>query len=241
MERGTMKALQALVAIGGRARRLREGGMEVPITKSFLDVGGRPVLYWNLLSLHIAGVRRLVIASDRPDLRRYLDSVLADLRPKFDRVECFLDGGLGVHGLPYQARDCLKEVFVEETFIFECGHSVMAPRHYANLITAKKANNVVFSAFRPHPENPRQPITLNRGPGPEIWALAHPFVVDGDYVERLPSLGFNISNILRYYGSNGRLSYVFTDQPPEFDIVEEYEASRRCVPVSFAPREPAFR
>src|SRR4051794_15034427 len=111
-----MEARQALVAIGGRASRLRQAGVDVPVAKSFLEVAGKPLLYWCLTALHDAGVREIVLAADQGTQERAAWRVLRALSVRFDRVRIFRDKGAGVHCLPWFASRLLAE-----RYIFECG------------------------------------------------------------------------------------------------------------------------
>lgn len=226
-----METKQALVAIGGRATRLRADGVPVPISKSFLEVADRPLLYWCLLSLHAAGISDIVLAADQDMQLHEAELVLSQLPVSFRRLTFFRDEGFGVHGLPYYARECL-----DEQYIFECGHTVTPPRHYCRLDAAKRPTNAVFSAFRPHPQNLRYPIRLNRGrveigtkEKPGEFALAHPFVLDRNYGLTLPQSQFNIVNVINDYARRGQLRYVKAEISPEFDIEPEMElALREC-------------
>jgi hypothetical protein len=223
-----MRTAQALVAVGGAACRLRGSGIEVGTSKAFMPVRGRPVLYWNLLSLHVAGIRCLVLCGNRHRHLNLARRVVQDLRHEhgvtFPQVEYVKDPGLGVHGLPFQARR-----YLDDTFIFECGHSLMRPEHYQRLDGAVVPGAVVFSAFEPHPVNRRQPVLLD---GPVIRILsedsqtgsvvAHPFLLDREYVAQLPDLSFDIWKILRHLVASSRLRYVVSDMPPEFDLPAEY-------------------
>lgn len=222
-----MNISQALVAVGGRASRLRSGGASVPSSKSFLVVNHRPMLYWCLLAIRNAGIRHIVIAGDQAFQRCQAELVLNSLPVSFDSVAFFQDSGLGVHGLPYQAGDLL-----DRSFIFECGHSIMTPEHYRRMIRAKTIDNVVFSAFIPHPSNLRQSVYRSRGqvraPGlgrSQRRALAHPLVIDQEYVHRLPEVHFQVSKMISLYSSASRLSYVFSSMPPEFDVMAELRDS----------------
>lgn len=234
-----MKTVQALVAIGGRASRLRSGGVRVPVSKSFLTLRGRPLLYWTLKSLHLAGVREIVLCADNELQLLEADLVLGQLSCRFT-VRDFLDRGLGVHGLPYHAHRLLGD-----RFFFECGHGISAPEHYRRLDAEKLADNVVFSAFRPHSSNPRQPVALNtlgyvgRFRGVGDYAVAHPMLVDQAYALALPRLGFRIAEVIRHYTSSDRLRYVLSCLPPEFDVVEEM---RDALPryEDFLRRSPNF-
>lgn len=97
--------------------------------------------------------------------------------------------------------------------------------------TAKTPNNIVFSAYVAHPSNPRQPVRLEgtrvtpAGDEHTGTALAHPFLIDQAYANRLPALGFNINRIIGYYAAASQLSYVWNDMSPEFDTPQEADHS----------------
>jgi len=46
-------------------------------------------------------------------------------------------------------------------------------------------------------------------------------LVDQAYAATLPQFGFRIEDIIRHYSSLGRLKYVMSRLPPEFDLAEE--------------------
>jgi len=220
---------QALVAIGGKARRIREEGVDVPISKSFIRVRGKPLLYWNLLSLHAAGVERIILCGDQPLQLQEAEVLLGGMgEVRFTDVKFFQDPGLGVHGLPFQVLDH-EPAWLDEDFVFECGHSLMMPEHYRRIMNVKNDKNIIFSLFASHPANRRQPIVLSddriyvdwAAPRRAHYALAHPMVVDRAYANRLPFLGFDIAQILREYATTAQLAYVPSEMPPEFDVLAE--------------------
>jgi hypothetical protein len=219
-----IKTRQAVVAIGGRASRLRADGVNVPISKSFIHVSGRPLLFWCLEFLYMAGIRELILCADEPVQKRAADAVLRDLPIKFANVIIVDDPGVGVHCLPYHARRHLHD-----QYLFECGHNVTLPSHYYAMEKLKAPDNVVFSAFDPHPNNLRYPVRRVNGAiirglqtsAPDQFAFAHPLLIDRSYAEILPYLGFNFINIVDFYSFNGALAYVKGIMPPEFDIKEE--------------------
>jgi len=221
---------QALIAIGGKGTRIREGGIAVPVSKSFLPLCGRPLLYWNLLSLHAAGIKRLILCGNESVQLREAELLVDHLGVSFTQVELLQDPGLGVHGLPFQVAR-RHPGWLDESLIFECGHSLMTPTHYQEMIRLKLRGNVVFSAFRPHPLNLRQPVRL-RGSRVELasakesgcYALAHPVAIDPVYAWRLPSLNFDVRQIIGHYTSTSQLRFAFSNMPLEFDIVEELRA-----------------
>ena len=220
----TKKTRQALVAIGGRASRLRADGINVPISKSFMRVSGRPLLFWCLLFLYVGGIRDLILCADDPTQKRAATVVLSDLPVRFANVTIFDDPGVGVHCLPFHVRELLHE-----QYLFECGHNVTLPSHLQEMDKLKTPERVVFSAFDPHPDNLRYPVRFINGtiiPGQRISipgqiAFAHPLLIDRQYAEMLPYLGYNFINIVDYYGLGGRLRYVKGSMPPEFDIRDE--------------------
>ncbi len=231
-----MKVEQALIAVGGRASRLKGGGIEVPITKSFLEVEGKPLLLWSLTSLCLAGVKRVVLVGDKREHLQHASRIVDDLPNSLDEVRYFQDKGLGVHGLPYHTRHLL-----EEGFFFECGHGISKPSHYVAMDSLKRSDNVVFSAFRAHPSNPRQPVILEEARVARLAkpdertgiALAHPLLVDQVYAEKLPSLGFDITKIIGHYTRTSQLECVTSDMPPEFDIADELREAQGVYSVYF--------
>jgi len=227
-----MKVEQALIAIGGKASRLQGADCYIPIAKSLLTIGGKPLLYWNLESLGLAGIKKIVLAGDRKDYLASAEQIVASISHKFDETYYFQDQGLGVHGLPYHA----KHLF-QGDFFFECGHGISRPAHYQAMDIAKNKDNVVFSAFRSHPSNPRQPVLLegssvslvanNENTG---VALAHPLLIDQAYAKMLPDLDFNIHRIIRHYATAKQLRYVWNDMPPEFDTEQELHYAQTVYP-----------
>lgn len=238
---------QALIAIGGKARRIREEGVDVPISKSFIPVHGKPLLYWNLLSLRAAGVKRIILCADHPLQLQEAEVLLGGMSDtRFSDVKFFQDPGLGVHGLPYQVL-AHEPAWLDEDFVFECGHSLMMPEHYRLIMNAKDNENIVFSLFESHPANRRQPVVLSGDRVYVDWApcrgrhaLAHPMVVDTAYASQLPFLGFDIGQILREYATTARLTYVPSEMPPEFDVLAEmrsvlplYETYLAATPLEY--------
>lgn len=221
---------QALVAIGGEARRLRSGGIKVPISKSFLIYQGKPLLYWSLSMLQKAGVTKIVLAGNRQEQIDRAKEVLSDLPFEFEEVLFFKDEGRGFHALPYFAAHLL-----DDSFFFECGHAIMSASHYQAMVKIKEKDNVVFSAYYSHPNNPRLPIALV---GDQVsmpdegiktgTALATPLLIDQNYAALLPSHEYNIKKVIQFHASRPTLCAILTDTPPEFDIPEEYDNALRA-------------
>ena len=224
-----MRVEQALVAVGGRASRLKADGVEVPATKSLLMVENTPLLSWCLQSLCLAGVKRIVLAGNEENHLTKAQAIAESLPSQFKEVTYFQDEGLGVHGLPYHAKHLLGY-----EFFFECGHGISKPAHYRKMDAQKSENTVVFSAFTAHHLNLRQPVTIKDGElalaavdSKDGFAIAHPMLIDQTYTENLPSLGFDIQRIIGHYSTTRQLEYVWNDMPPEFDIADEYQVAQK--------------
>ena len=174
----------------GGASRLKAGGAEVPISKPFLTIEEQPFLFWSLSTLAIAGIQKVVLAGNQPTQLQHAEKVIDSLPYDFQDVTFFQDRGLGAHGLPWHVRGLM-----DEQFIFECGHGINRPKHYKDMEAVKQPGKIVFSAFKSHPLNPRQPVMFREGK-PFLanqgvltgFALAHPFLIDQEYAERLPEV-----------------------------------------------------
>lgn len=219
---------QALVLVGGKAKRLQKEGVPVPLAKSFLCVGGQPLLFWNLCSLYAAGVRALVIAGEELRHLRQAERVVASLPYRFAEVRYFQDWGYGTHGVPFYASYAL-----DSPYLFECGHGLSSPAHYQALAAAKTPETVVFSAFATHPTNPRLPVRLHNGnvtvaqdEKAANHALAHPIIADRRYSRSLVTHKFNIISVLTHYAAKGQIKYVMSDLPPEFDTSGEMQLAK---------------
>ena len=212
---------QALILVGGKASRLRAAAVDVPMSKSFHIAAGKPLLHWSLGALYAAGIRRLIIAAEQPRLLHAAEKVVRAHPCRFDRVVYFQDLGNGVHGLPYELRYLLDEVF-----LFECGHSIQRPEHYRQLMQAAHSRRIVFSAYRPHPDTPRQPVALHgnkvRGLNPNGgWVIAHPIAAHNAYAAGLIEHGFAITGIISHHARQGTLWCIPSTMPAEYDIPAE--------------------
>jgi len=214
------KSMQAVVLVGGNASRLKASGVPVPLSKSFMELNGEPLLYWNLTSLFNAGVRNLILVGNEVRHLYAAKKVIKKLPCTFYEVIYFCDEGSGAHGIPYELRYLLHE-----TYIFECGHGLSEAAHYKRLTRAKQKHAVVFSAYDVRSSNIRQPVSLHRGivkaakrPGK---AIAHPIVADKKYAESLLRFGFKISTIINSYAARNALGYIKNSLPPEYDVKDE--------------------
>lgn len=194
---------QALVAAGGKGTRLKYGGIEVPMAKSFISLEGKPLLYWNLEDLINAGINRLVIASDTKEKLKRAETVIDDLARKHTlrEVELYKDQGLGTNGLPYSARHLL-----DEEFVFEYGHNIIYPDHYDDLRESKLPGKVVFSGFvangySDHPTVYVDADTRFAHDYPKIHTtkqeVAAPFVLDQEWIAEIPLYDFSLAKMVQ--------------------------------------------
>lgn len=89
-----MKTEQALVAVGGKASRLRLGTDQEPFAKSYMEADLCPLLHWCLRSLQYAGVKHVVLAGDRQEHLIAAEAVVDELLTPFDTVQFFQDEGV---------------------------------------------------------------------------------------------------------------------------------------------------
>lgn len=223
----TIDTKQALVTVGGSSSRLRDAGVEFPLSKSFLELEKYPLFHWCLLGLYHTGIEKLVITSDRKEKLNKAEKVLMDFPYSFLEIQLHQDPGLGSTGLPYQVREHL-----DDYFFFECGHSMSDPENYSMMDELKKDNNIVLSAFLPNGFVSRPYVKLT----PEGFTLIEeltgcedefsigsPCLLNQDYIEDLPLLNFNFRAAIKKYNSEGRLALVHSKMPIEVDVKEELD------------------
>jgi hypothetical protein len=216
-----MRVQQAIVAVGGRGSRLN-AEVAVPLTKSFLEVGGRPLLYWCLEALYTSGIRRVIVAAEANLHPRRVDLNVCRDWQNWKSFEIFLDAGLGVHGIPQQARSLLDDYFV-----FDVGHNVSSGDHLRKICAVKSVDNFVVSGFSVDDRNPRNVVDVSGSserPVPSI-SVAHPYVADHGYTRIIEKVDFRIGALLNHYIRRGGLVVIGSDSPPEFDMPYEYRSA----------------
>jgi hypothetical protein len=203
---------EALILIGGTASRLRQAGVQMPRTKAFLEVADKPLLWWNLRLIHQSGIRAITLAGDTAAQLHQAAQIIRRLPEQFERVSYFLDFGLGVHGLPYQARH-----YVGPSCVVVCGHGLSTSAHYRKLIE-HPASGLVFSRRRPHPSNSRQPVAALYGN-----TVSHPIRYRADTLHQLIEARFRIHNLIELVQPTSQ-NTVLSELPLEFDTPAEYAA-----------------
>jgi len=227
-----MYVKQALVACAGSGTRLRKGGMDFPLSKVFIELEGRSMLYWCLLGLYQAGVDRLVMNVSDSTVRMVYKT-LSQLPFEFKRVDFRKDLDLGTTGLPYHTRHLL-----DDYYFFECGHSVSEPDHYRRLDAELQDGKppVVLSTFAPSSSDARVKIRMNGRKiipireftgNDEEFCIGLPGVFGQEHAARLPELGFEFKKLVEFYAASGTLRTVNSNMPLEVDYVDEW---REAVP-----------
>jgi choline kinase len=230
----TPKIDQALIAAGGNGKRLKGGGVDIPLAKSFISLEGKPLLYWNLKGLVDAGINRLVITSDTKEKLRRAETVVDDIATMNDvqDVTFFQDQGLGTNGLPHYTKDLL-----DEEFIFDFGHNITLPSHYEKLRSSKTPDVVVFSGFEPngYSDHPVTHVNTDTGIAQENSGIhtrrmevAAPFVLDQQWVAQIPLLDFTFAKMVQERAQRKNAVVVFSELPIEIDTSEDF---KRTMPI----------
>ncbi len=224
-----MKTKQALVTVGGIGSRLRKKGFEVPLSKAFIPLLKKPMLYWCLKSLESAGIKKIVIIGDTLGKINAAKKVIKFGKYSFTEILFYKDPGLGTSGLPYQAKNLL-----EKNFFFEYGHSISEREHYIKMDKIKKIGNIVISLFLPNIHSVRPSMKLERGKTKKIilpkfkkgeYFVGAPYLLDHSYIDMLPKCSFTSSKVIYKYSSQNKLRTIISKLPIEIDEFEEKEES----------------
>lgn len=218
----------ALVAIGGHGSRIVKRGIDVPISKSFLEQEGKPILFWVLLSLYKYGVRELVLTAETKLKLNAGKAVIKTLPVVFSRV-CYeinhpTNGSLKTQtgGIPFELRHKLPK-----SFIYEFGHKLTDPAYYAELESAKLKKSAVYTLYYYRiGSSVTWPVQLQNGKvvslhRPSRYGLNSPFLLDRVHVLRLPKFQYSDAEAITYYLSHDSLGVVSSTEIPEFDYVHE--------------------
>lgn len=222
---------QALVTVGGKGLKLREGGVSFPLSKSFIEVEGKPLFYWCLRELLRAQIKRLVLVAETQEKLQRAEKVVDDATAghNLEEVVLFQDKGYGTSGLPYQARDSL-----DTEFVFECGHNIAKSSHYDEIKRVKNPDVVVYSGFKPSSYSGRTIVNVDLQTGiaqeeassnTRLLAVTTPLVLDQAYVYTIPSYNFNFLETVRAQVKKQAAVVVFSSLPIEVDVSMELEAA----------------
>lgn len=225
----------ALVAVGGSGERLREGGVEFSLSKSFIQLNGQPLLYWCMRSLQSAGVRRVVLTADSDEKLDKAWTVTRSLHPYFHEIFCLRNSAPGSTGLPFHARDLF-----EGAFLFECGHAVLPADHYRELAArwyrARGRFDLLLTGYTPTRYSRRHYVRSNT----TLYAVGEPLIASPDYCTSLPEFSFSPGVIFPRLVSIGKAGIVPISHPIEPDVVGELQpalASYRMIAQSHITSE----
>lgn len=218
-----VKSLQVLLAVGGKATRWKKDGLDVPISKSFFNFNGKPLLYYSLTGLLEAGVNSIVVTAENDEkLTRAKEVFNFFFDHCFSDVRFVKNPGFGFGGLPYQCREWL-----DEKFILEAGHSFVDPVHYQKISQAKTKNNLVVSGFYSSFPLDRPFVTKNN----EKLYLASPRVMDHQAIELLPKVDYGLGSLAKYYSQQNLLTVIKSQKPVEADTKKELEVQLAAYPT----------
>jgi NDP-sugar pyrophosphorylase family protein len=223
-----MKAKCCLIAVGGCGYRLRKDGIAFPYSKSSLEVSGKPMLYWLLDVLKEAGIRRVVMTSERKDYLDFFRRVINDnFSNRFDEVSYNLDFGFGSSGLPFQSKDLL-----DYPCFFEAGHSFQKSEHYRKMDEGYEQGYLVASGFSSKGYAPRYTIRKEKEKiiyvGKKLASsgeieVGSPKLFGEDFVNILPKLDYDFNKIFPHYIKDNKLKVIPSDMPLETDVKMEWE------------------
>lgn len=204
-----MRVRQALVAVGGRGTRFHRAGVAIPLSKSFLRLADKPILYWALQSLWAAGIDRLILTAETERKLAAAYETLDELPVTFTHVDFLLNDSPGSTGLPAHALPLL-----DDRYIFDCGHSITTPEHYIRLAYAvTNHDGVAFSTFA-NVSRQRRRLGFRGAHLP----VCEPAALDRRYAGLLPRWGYSLDNALPYLRDAGLLQLVRSPDPIEADI-----------------------
>ena len=222
---------EALVTVGGMGSRLRGGGFPIPCTKSFIDVLGEPLIYWNLRVLERAKFSKIVIcADDNEAIRRARAQVdrFNDVDIEFSFV---IDTGLGTAGLPVH----FMHLF-DSSFYFITGHSFVSPCHLLSMRSVAVPGNVVVSTFDEQIVAKNIRTSSIHGANPDQMMLPipsrmidYPYILDGSYCKILKLNKFDVIKTLRYFARLNAVKYIHSELPVETDEPEQFDENMNAI------------
>lgn len=219
-----MKTKQALIAIGGHASRLKKDGIFVPLSKAFLVLNNKPLVYWCLFFIYKAGIKKIVLAADTKSTFNAGKKIIDSLPFKFNKVDLFLNKNMGADALCYQTRKLL-----DDQYFLECGHSFFKSSHYQKMDKLKNKDNIVFTSFDRDLSRDRQFIEIQKNKIKVVksskTAICSPMIIDKNYANKFHDLNYNLDSIVNFYGESNQLVLINSDMPIEFDTADEHNSA----------------
>lgn len=221
----------ALVTVGGKGSRLRNGGLRFPCTKSFIEVLGEPLIFWNLQTFKQLGLRRIVFCADSEEAIDRVKTYVRRLGGTCIEFSFFLDDGLGTAGLPFHFRRQFTDLF-----FFITGHSFVTAEHFNALRSAARPGTVTVSTYQE--QNVAKNIRTNSlgklsAAAQGSFALSrmvdYPYAIDGTYCDRLAFNDFDVFTTLRQFCRDGAVNFVHSHMPVEIDEPEQFEINVKAI------------
>lgn len=222
---------EALVTVGGKGSRLRNAGIPVPCSKSFIKVLGEPLIFWNLRVLKRAGFDRIVFCADSEEALDRARTEVGRSCEFWADSSFLLDEGLGTAGLPFH----FQHLFNHQ-FFFITGHAFVRPDHYSAMRIAARRGGVTVSTYREHKfaksvrsgslastfKNYRKTFRTSR-------MIDYPYVLDEKYCERLAANVFNDLATLRSFCKSDMIDFVYSEMPVETDEPEQFHENMTAI------------
>ncbi|MEO7688328.1 MAG: hypothetical protein ABIS51_03510 [Sphingomonas sp.] len=225
---------EALVTVGGKGSRLRKAGLRFPCTKSFIEVLGEPIIFWNLKNFERGGFRRVVFCADNVEAIDNLKTLINRMGKTDITFSFFLDDGLGTAGLPFHFRRQFSSAF-----FFITGHSFVSARHFDAMREVAERNTVTVSTYMEQ-KTARNIRTNSFGysshEDQSLSALCrmvdYPYVVDDTYCERIAANNFNVFSTLREFYHDKAINFIDSEMPVEIDEPEQFEINLKAIEAS---------
>lgn len=222
----------AIVAIGGRGSRLNRLRHS---SKSFLSICGKPALFWTLRELRAAGIKRVILCSERAVLFPPSRAIALEVGYRPNEIETFNDPGYGVHGLPTHLDSLPKHYF------FVAGHATVRSAHFESMRRLNERNGrMVFSLFDPNsacelssrtmtpigatyasamPTSSSNVAARMSTPNiPNSRVLSFPYLLNREYSDLIRQYGYSIQQLANDVSLVNRADYLECSDIPEFDV-----------------------
>jgi len=208
-----MSVTQALIAAGGKGKRMQNMDMYVPGCKSLFKLQNKPLIFWNVLSLYNAGIKDVIVVCDNKLNLEHLTMYLDELKPLFDSFIYLQDPGFSTTAMI--PTWCNKHLHAE--FIYTFGHAIFSDSHYRAIIKKKSKNNIVVSEFKNPIKKSRYFFKIDK----EEVHLGYPLCIDKKTITKLEENNFSTSKVILNHIENETLERVISVLPIESNIATE--------------------
>lgn len=213
----------ALIAAGGLGTRAAD--ITYYSSKSFITYKDKPLIYYTILSVKLAGIDQIIVSIDDKRYKSKLQNIKDKLNIKLSHK---LVTRIGATGIPFHCRDMLPE-----RFFYLYGNSPPSPQHLVALDDLTNREELGVSLFdnttsakpRKIKMNGNQIVELNfegcsKNTGIDFY-LNLPLILTKRYVELLPKQNFDLENTLKTFMTDGIIRGKVANFPPEFNYSYE--------------------